>query len=102
MAPVSYMLDGRQWVVVPSGVTMTAFALPRPGRSAGDLRPMDREGERNQIRERIVSHTGKMPAVSFADRAARGSFLLMLPPLFTAGLPIGDGNIKRFLAGPPV
>jgi len=43
-----------------------------------------------------------MPAVSFADRAARGSFLLMLPPLFTAGLPIGDGNIKRFLAGPPV
>jgi alcohol dehydrogenase (cytochrome c) len=26
--PVTYMLDGRQWVVVPSGVTLTAFALP--------------------------------------------------------------------------
>ena len=25
--PVTYMLDGRQWVVVPSGVTITAFAL---------------------------------------------------------------------------
>ena len=27
-APMTYMLDGRQWVVVPSGVTLTAFALP--------------------------------------------------------------------------
>ena len=27
--PVTYMLDGRQWVVVPSGVTITAFALAR-------------------------------------------------------------------------
>jgi alcohol dehydrogenase (cytochrome c) len=26
--PVTYLLDGRQWVVVPSGVTLTAFALP--------------------------------------------------------------------------
>jgi alcohol dehydrogenase (cytochrome c) len=26
--PVSYMLDNRQWIVVPSGVTLTAFALP--------------------------------------------------------------------------
>jgi alcohol dehydrogenase (cytochrome c) len=26
--PVTFMLDGRQWVVVPSGVTLTAFALP--------------------------------------------------------------------------
>lgn len=26
--PITYMLDGRQWVVVPSGVTLTAFALP--------------------------------------------------------------------------
>jgi alcohol dehydrogenase (cytochrome c) len=25
--PVTYMLDGRQWVVVPSGVTLTALAL---------------------------------------------------------------------------
>ena len=30
--PVTYMLDGRQWVVVPSGVTMTAFALPSGSR----------------------------------------------------------------------
>jgi alcohol dehydrogenase (cytochrome c) len=27
--PVTYMLDGRQWVVEPSGVTLTAFALPQ-------------------------------------------------------------------------
>ena len=27
--PITYMLDGIQWVVVPSGVTVTAFALPR-------------------------------------------------------------------------
>src|SRR5207253_4582506 len=27
-APITYMLDGRQWVVVPSGVTLTAFSLP--------------------------------------------------------------------------
>ena len=26
-APITYMLDGVQWVVVPSGVTLTAFAL---------------------------------------------------------------------------
>src|SRR5262249_46374620 len=29
--PVTFMLDGRQWVVVPSGVTLTAFALPGTG-----------------------------------------------------------------------
>ena len=28
IAPITYMLDGVQWVVVPSGVTVTAFALP--------------------------------------------------------------------------
>jgi alcohol dehydrogenase (cytochrome c) len=28
-APVTYMFDGRQWVVVPSGGTLTAFALPK-------------------------------------------------------------------------
>ncbi len=27
-APVTYMLDGRQYVVIPSGTTLTAFALP--------------------------------------------------------------------------
>jgi alcohol dehydrogenase (cytochrome c) len=27
-APISYMLDGRQWVLTPSGLTLTAFALP--------------------------------------------------------------------------
>jgi alcohol dehydrogenase (cytochrome c) len=27
-APISYMLDGRQWVVTPAGLTITAFALP--------------------------------------------------------------------------
>jgi alcohol dehydrogenase (cytochrome c) len=26
-APTTYMLDGRQWVLVPSGTTLTAFAL---------------------------------------------------------------------------
>jgi glucose dehydrogenase len=26
-APISYELDGRQYVLVPSGLTMTAFAL---------------------------------------------------------------------------
>ena len=31
--PVTYMIDGRQWVVVPSGVTVTAFALPSGSRS---------------------------------------------------------------------
>ena len=30
--PVTYMLDGRQWVIVPSGVTITAFALSGPTR----------------------------------------------------------------------
>ena len=29
-APTTYMLDGRQWVVMPSGSTLYAFALP-PG-----------------------------------------------------------------------
>lgn len=28
VAPITYMLDGFQWVAVPSGVTLTAFALP--------------------------------------------------------------------------
>jgi len=28
VAPITYMLDGAQWVVVPSGTTLTAFALP--------------------------------------------------------------------------
>ena len=28
VAPVTYVLDGRQWVLIPSGVTLTAFALP--------------------------------------------------------------------------
>jgi hypothetical protein len=28
VAPITYMLDGVQWVVVPSDVTLTAFALP--------------------------------------------------------------------------
>jgi alcohol dehydrogenase (cytochrome c) len=27
--PTSYLLDGRQYVVIPSGGTLTAFALPR-------------------------------------------------------------------------
>jgi len=27
IAPITYMLDGLQWVVIPSGVTLTAFAL---------------------------------------------------------------------------
>jgi alcohol dehydrogenase (cytochrome c) len=27
-APISYMLDGRQWILTPSGLTLTAFALP--------------------------------------------------------------------------
>jgi len=27
-AAVSYMLDGRQWVLTPAGLTLTAFALP--------------------------------------------------------------------------
>ena len=27
--PTSYMIDGRQFVVMPSGTTLTAFALPR-------------------------------------------------------------------------
>jgi alcohol dehydrogenase (cytochrome c) len=28
-APITYMLDGRQWVVLPSGTTLYAFALTR-------------------------------------------------------------------------
>jgi alcohol dehydrogenase (cytochrome c) len=27
-APITYMLDGRQYVLIPSGTTLTAFALP--------------------------------------------------------------------------
>ena len=27
-AAVTYMLDGRQWVLTPAGLTLTAFALP--------------------------------------------------------------------------
>ena len=27
-APITYMLDGRQFVVLPSGTTLFAFALP--------------------------------------------------------------------------
>jgi glucose dehydrogenase len=29
VAPITYMLDGVQWVAIPSGVTLTTFALPR-------------------------------------------------------------------------
>jgi alcohol dehydrogenase (cytochrome c) len=32
-APISFMLDGRQWVVTPAGLTLTAFALPQASRS---------------------------------------------------------------------
>ena len=32
-APISFMLDGRQWVVTPAGLTLTAFALPQTSRS---------------------------------------------------------------------
>jgi alcohol dehydrogenase (cytochrome c) len=28
VAPITYMLDGVQWVAIPTGVTLTAFALP--------------------------------------------------------------------------
>jgi alcohol dehydrogenase (cytochrome c) len=31
-APISFMLDGRQWIVTPAGLTLTAFALPAPSR----------------------------------------------------------------------
>lgn len=31
-APISYMLAGRQWVLTPSGLTLTAFALPAVSR----------------------------------------------------------------------
>jgi len=27
--PTTYMIDGRQWVFLPSGLTATAFALPQ-------------------------------------------------------------------------
>ena len=30
--PTTYMIDGRQWVVMPSGATFTAFALPQGAR----------------------------------------------------------------------
>src|SRR6266851_4496665 len=33
--PITYMLEGHQWVVVPSGVTITAFALPDAVRESG-------------------------------------------------------------------
>ena len=29
VAPVTFILDGAQWVVVPSGSSLTAFAVPR-------------------------------------------------------------------------
>ncbi len=29
-SPTTYMLDGRQYVLVPAGATLVAFALPRP------------------------------------------------------------------------
>jgi alcohol dehydrogenase (cytochrome c) len=32
-AAISYMLDGRQWVVTPAGLTLAAFAMPAPSRS---------------------------------------------------------------------
>jgi len=32
-AAISYMLDGRQWVVTPAGLTLAAFALPLESRS---------------------------------------------------------------------
>jgi alcohol dehydrogenase (cytochrome c) len=28
-APITYMLDGRQFVLLPSGTTLYAFALPQ-------------------------------------------------------------------------
>jgi alcohol dehydrogenase (cytochrome c) len=27
-APITYMIDGRQWVITTAGLTFTAFALP--------------------------------------------------------------------------
>jgi alcohol dehydrogenase (cytochrome c) len=32
-APITYMLDGRQWVIMPSGTTLYAFALPAGART---------------------------------------------------------------------
>jgi glucose dehydrogenase len=29
-APMTYMLDGRQWVVIAAGSALRAFALPLP------------------------------------------------------------------------
>jgi alcohol dehydrogenase (cytochrome c) len=34
-APMTYMLDGQQQVVIASGTTLMAFALPRDARTAG-------------------------------------------------------------------
>jgi alcohol dehydrogenase (cytochrome c) len=31
-SPITYMLDGRQYVLVPAGATLVAFALPEPAR----------------------------------------------------------------------
>ena len=28
--PTTYMIDGRQYVVMPAGMTLTAFAVPMP------------------------------------------------------------------------
>ena len=32
ISPITYMLDGQQWVVIPTGDTLLAFSLPA-GRS---------------------------------------------------------------------
>lgn len=31
-APMSYLLDGEQYIVIPSGSALFAFGLPEPGR----------------------------------------------------------------------
>jgi alcohol dehydrogenase (cytochrome c) len=35
VGPVTYVLDGQQWLVIPSGVTLTAFSLPAAPASRG-------------------------------------------------------------------
>jgi hypothetical protein len=32
-AAITYVLDGRQWVVTPAGLNLTAFALPAESHS---------------------------------------------------------------------
>ena len=62
-APTTYMLDGRQWLLVPSGTTLYAFAPAEPGGACTGTTDATALTESHDTAQRI-SHTCVMRCAS--------------------------------------